>query len=90
MYIRYYYFTQEQILIVHIVKSIICRVFSVRIRHVIIHNAYTCTSHLTYTHIAYFVKIHTGDLYVNGWAALGGLGNLFCKFIPYDHGYVSY
>ena len=86
-FFHYIYFIQEQILlIVHIVKSIICRVYSVRIRHVIIHNAYTCTSHLTYTRIAYFVKIHTGDLYVNGWDALGGLGYLFCKFTPYDHG----
>ena len=50
---------------------------SVRIRHVIIHNVYTCTSHLTYTRIASFVKINTGDLYVNGWAALGGGGIYF-------------
>ena len=86
-FFHYSYFIQEQILlIVHIVKSMICRVYSVGIRHMIIHNAYTCTSHLTYTCIASFVKINTGDLYVNGWAALGGLGNLFCKFIPYDDG----
>ena len=78
MYIRYYFFPlyifiQEQILlIVHIVKSIICRVYSVRIRHVIIHNVYACTSHLTYRRMSYFLRIHTGDLYVNGWAALRG------------------
>ena len=78
IFFHYRYFIQEQILLsVHIVKSIICRMYSVRIRHVIIHNAYTCTSHLTYTRIAYFVKIHTGDLHVNGWAALEGLGNLY-------------
>ena len=72
-FFHYSYFIQEHILlIVHIFKSMICRVYSVRIRHLIIYNAYTCTSHLTYTRIAYFVKIHTGDLYVNGWAAVGG------------------
>ena len=68
LFFHYSYFIQEQILlIVHSGKSMICRVYSVRIRHVIIHNAYTCTSHLTYKRIAYFVNIHTGDLYVNGW-----------------------
>ena len=54
--------------IVHIVKSMICRVCSVMIRTIIIHNAYTCTSLLTYTQIYYFVRINTSDPYVNDWA----------------------
>ena len=51
-FFHYRYFIQEHILlIVHIVKSIICRVYSVRIRHVIIHNAlYMYLTFNVYTH----------------------------------------
>ena len=59
-FFHHIYFIQVILLIVHIVKSIICRLYSVRIRHVIIHNAYTCTSHLMYT-IAY-LYIRPGSL----------------------------
>ena len=56
----------------------ICRVYIVLIRLMIIHNAYTCgpTSLIQYTRIDSFVMINTSDLYdlyVNRWAACWGI-----------------
>ena len=59
---HYSYYIQENILfIVHIVKSMICRVYIVMIESMINHNAYTCTSILQYIRTYSFLKINTND-----------------------------
>ena len=59
-------------------------------RPVIFHNDLTCTSLLqyTHTHTQTSISINTNNLYVYGWAALGGgKANFYRNFIPYDYRY---
>ena len=75
------------VLIARSVESMICIhvVDIVMSRPMIFHNNNTCTSLLQDTRTT-FTNVNTSDLYVNGWADLGGLGIFVCNFIPYDYG----